>query len=353
MVVSTVAVNLQDCPPLGSVHRADLSAARKSEWEKLFTEGVRAESNGLAERAIEKYREAARVDGSFAELHYRLAECYTAMGQLDEARQHYVQARDCDALQFRADSRINEMICGVASGREAEGILLVDTDRALGKSELAQGRLPGNDLFYDHVHFNFEGDYQVAKNLLPIVETALELRHLEAGIPSKEDCAASLAFTQWDELWLAEPMVQLRAQPPFVDQVDHAGRQARAERNFASREQHLGTQDPEAAIGLYRRATSRRPDDWQLSYNFGRLLLKLKRYDQAAHQFENALRLFPNLLQAEIGIGDSLLEAGRVEEAVQHFVRAVQIDPHSKLARRALARALPAPSAARNPASEP
>jgi Tfp pilus assembly protein PilF len=148
-------------------------------------------------------------------------------------------------------------------------------------------------------------------------------------------------------------MTQLTARPPFVDQLDHDARQARAERNFASREQNLGILDPEEAIGLYRRATSTRARDWQLYYNFGRLLLRLKRYDQAVLQFENALRLFPRLLQAEIGIGDSLLEAGKVEAAVQHFVRAVEIDPHSKLARRALARAVPAPSAAGNPATEP
>jgi tetratricopeptide (TPR) repeat protein len=317
----------------------------------MFADGVKAESNDLSERAISSYREAARVDGGFAEVHFRLARCYAATGELDEACEHYAQARDCDALQFRADRRINELIRQVASGREAEGIFLADIDRAISQSELAKGRLPGDDLFYDHVHFRFNGDYLVAKTLLPIVETAIGLGWFAAQVPSQEQCAASLAFTTWDEVSTAEPMVQLTARPPFVDQLEHSTRQARVERNFASRANNLSMKDTEEAIASYRRAVSKRTDDWQLRYNFGKLLRKLKHYDQAKRQFENALRLFPDLFPAEISLGDSLLDGGRVDEAIEHYAKAIQIDPHSNAAKRALLRAVEAKSAAANPAT--
>src|SRR2546425_8150782 len=43
----------------------------------------------------------------------------SALGQFDDARKHFVQARDWDAMQFRTDSRINDILREIASGKPA------------------------------------------------------------------------------------------------------------------------------------------------------------------------------------------------------------------------------------------
>ena len=96
VVLSTVAVNLKDCPPF------------------------------MGSAAQERFR-----TGQFSE------------------------ARDLDELRFRADSRINAIIRDVAA---RTGAALADAERAFGPT-------PGSDLFYEHVHLKFAGNYLLARTV--------------------------------------------------------------------------------------------------------------------------------------------------------------------------------------------
>ena len=82
-------------------------------------------------------------------------------------------ARDLDALRFRADSRINAIIREVAAEQEAAGVRLVDAEQSLAKSDLAVGGIPGDGLFYEHVHLTFDGNYLLARAYWTQVEAAL------------------------------------------------------------------------------------------------------------------------------------------------------------------------------------
>ena len=75
VILSTVAVNLRDCPPFASQHRSDLSAEELAEWESLYQAGVELESKSRWEEALKKYEAAARIDDRFAELPFRLGRC--------------------------------------------------------------------------------------------------------------------------------------------------------------------------------------------------------------------------------------------------------------------------------------
>jgi len=64
--------------------------------------------------AVASFEKALAIDDHYAELHFRVARCRLALGETDAARNAFSLARDWDALQFRADSRINEIIRHVA-----------------------------------------------------------------------------------------------------------------------------------------------------------------------------------------------------------------------------------------------
>src|SRR5437762_2677865 len=110
LLLCTVGVNLQDCPPFASLHRPDLSPADETTWNGLYAAGVSLETEGRWADAAAQYQEAGRRDDGFAELHFRLARCWLALGRDAEARDHFQKASDEDALRFRADRQINRII---------------------------------------------------------------------------------------------------------------------------------------------------------------------------------------------------------------------------------------------------
>jgi tetratricopeptide (TPR) repeat protein len=163
IVVSTVGSSLKECAPFASLHRADLSDTDLAKWEKLYENGIEAQQSGRLPEAIEQYRQAAQIDDTFAELHFRWAQCCVALGQSDEAFQHFTRARDLDTLRFRCDTRLNEIIRTTASNGEPH-IRLADAAAILQErsSPASDHGADQSHYFYEHVHLTFEGNYRLA-----------------------------------------------------------------------------------------------------------------------------------------------------------------------------------------------
>jgi hypothetical protein len=236
VVLSTVATNLRDFPPLGSLHDPKLTdLLRTKQWETLYHRGVESEDRGDIAEALAGYRKAVDIDDHYAELHFRLARCYLATGDRDAAKRHFLQARDRDALQFCADSGLNDVVRQVATEYDGRRISLINAEKAMALSERCPDGILGAEFFSEHVHFRFDGDYEMARALLPAVVQALERDRgltpsASAQVPTREQCARALAFTRWDEVNTAAAMAELTSKPPFTRQFDHAVRQARAEK---------------------------------------------------------------------------------------------------------------------------
>ena len=110
---------------------------------------------------------------------------------------------------------------------------MADAEQSLAKSDLAVGGIPGDGLFYEHVHFTFDGNYLLARAVLDEVEAALPqlaASRKQEPVLSREQCAESLALTPWDEYRDGETHGGMTARPPFTGQLDHAARQASAEK---------------------------------------------------------------------------------------------------------------------------
>ena len=348
VVVATVAVNLQDCPPLGAMHPSGLAPQDLSRWDAAYAHGTNAEARGLPEQAIPHYLEAARWDDHFADLHFRLGRCYRATGQLDKAREHYERGRDWDTLQFRTDSRLNRIVREVARSQKDPGLFLVDAEKAFAEHAASEGRLPGSRWFHEHVHLTFDGDYLLAQTILPTVVDALGLRLTSKGlgpgprpVPTRQECAEALAFTAWDEVDVAAAMTQFTAKPPFLDQLDHAERQARAEAAIASRVKSTTSEDLQRCAVTYRAALARRPNDWQIHFNFGNLLRNLGDHASAATEYQAAVRLMPYFLPMRISLVEALWKTGRRDEARRQLADTLHIDPNYAPALDALAQITP------------
>lgn len=338
VILATVPVNLRDCPPLGSMHRADLG--RRAEWDAAFRAGVAAQEAGRTGEAIAHYREALALDDHHAELHFRLAECLDAAGDAASARRHFELARDRDALPFRTDGAMNDLIRGIAARRARANVRLADVERDLAASPLAERGVPGRRLFFEHVHPTFEGSWEIARSIYPALLSALAPAPGKGApapppFPSPDECRAYLGFTPWDELDWDASMVRVTGSPPFLDQAGHARRQAEAEESVRRRTEALPADAATKTLEVCSAAVARRPDDADLREKLGLLLLRLHRGPEAADLFGRLASEFTRRASLRLCCARAFVVAGRPADGFPYIRDAMRLAPWDAQAREA------------------
>lgn len=336
VIVSTVGTNLRDCAPFASMHRAGLDAAQKREWDALYHEGVGRQGAGDISGALKSYRAAARIDPQYAALDYRMGQCYEAAGDYVAARKSYVGARDYDTLRFRADSRINAIIrqvAGPSTSGPTSGLYLVDAARFF--EEASPGGIPGDNIFYEHVHMNFHGNYLLAEVMLRQIGRILPnwIKNKEgAGVLSEEQCEKRLAFTGYDHRRVYKDVAGRLRQPPFTNRLDNARELARYQQAVAALGKYASAAGMQEAAEEYRQAlevsSAGGPgsDPW-LHYNYAVLLSEEKNYAEAAVQFQAALRQLPEYYLAHEKLAEALAKLGDFKGAVAECGKALRIIP--------------------------
>jgi tetratricopeptide (TPR) repeat protein len=344
VVLSNVAVNLSSCPPFASEHRPGLSSTELAEWNALYKAGGGMEAARQWSETLEKFAAAARIDDRFAELQFRMGRCLLKMGRHAEAPEHFRLARDLDALRFRADSTINEIIRAEAAAGKSSGVYFVDAEAALAEGNPEAKGICGGDVFYEHVHFTFDGNYLLARAVLEQVRAALpELAALppQGEVPSRQRCAEALALTSWDEHQLAAEMVAMTSKAPFTNQWNHDGFKAA----LVGQRDSLATlaSQPEAkaaAWRTYEAAIARSPDDWSLRRHFGRMALEWGRPAVAVEHLRVAVASLPREGPLHLNLGNALAAIGESSEAISHFTTALEINRNDELAHYNLGNAL-------------
>ncbi len=319
VLVSTMAVDLKDSPPFGSEHRPGLSAADQGQWDQCVARGRQAETEGRTADALEAYAQAARLDADYAELAFRRARCELAQGQATAARANAQLACDLDTLRFRADSRLNAIIRQTAA---AQGVRLIDGEQELGRR--SSGGVPGEELFYDHVHLNFRGNYALAALFVPEVERALFGNHPSSfPLLAEAEVARRLGFTDFDRRRVLEEMRMRLQQPPFVSQSNFQERDGRLREALAA-----PAAPPAELVPEYRAALALAPDDSVLHAGFGRLLEAAGDGPGAAAQWKEVARLLPHEPEAWFQLGNFEHSAGRPAEAARFFQEALARKPN-------------------------
>jgi tetratricopeptide (TPR) repeat protein len=341
VVLSTVAVNLADCPPFGSQHRPGLSKEELARWQSVYQAGVDLQAKSRWSEALKPYEAAAQIDDRFADLQFRLGTCLMLLDRPAEARKRFVLARDLDVLRFRADSRIDAIIREVAAEQEPLGVRAVDAEKAFAESNLAADGVADRDLFYEHVHLTFDGNYLLARTVLGQVEAALpqlaQSRKEEADV-SRKRCAELMAFTTWDEYQMAGQMRELTAGPPFTNQLDHERRQASVQEGIAQLAKMASAPDAlQKTVAIYRAALEKAPDDLPLQHRFAKLAMAMNQPAMAVEHLLIVLQKQPENVMALNDLGSCLNDCGKPDEAVKHLQKALKIDPRFTMAHNNLA----------------
>ncbi len=343
VILCTVASNLGDCAPFGSAHRSNLSGAETAAWEETYNAGVALEAKGDCAQAAAKYQEAARLDDHFADLHFRLGRCCRELKEFDKGREELILARDQDVLRFRADTRINRIIRDTAAGQESNGIHLLDLVRIFEEEDKAAHGAPGSELFWDHVHMNFAGNYLLARSLVEELARnpaafSIEARHAETvSPPPVEKCAEALALTDWKRGLIVRLLLQQENNPPFTFQLNHDERCARLLEHQKELEKHNTPEDLKADSALYDSALEKDPQDLLLRMDFAELECDRDEFESAMEQFHICLEQAPcdtiadwindDIAGADLRKGSKLLAAGQSDASYQYVEAALKVRP--------------------------
>ena len=322
IVLSTVAVNLKDCPPFGSVPFASDRAAS----EQLCRDGAKALAEGRFENARTAF-EAASVSGDLpAEAQFQLATSLLHLTNAPAARRHFLQAAVDDTLPFRADSRINDAIRAAASRHAGESVTLCDAAEALSATS-PQG-IPGEELFYEHVHLNPNGNYALALAWAAAVEPLLPAAHKQGAKSSwvsQAECEQWLGLTDWNRVSILDEVLRRIQRPPFSGQSGQAGRIARMEGRIAALRQQLTDEAAATARGVYERALRRAPEDFWLHANYAEFLEARREWKPAAALRRKVCQLTPASYFPLYALGVVLKEAGELAEAHEVLLRSVAL----------------------------
>jgi tetratricopeptide (TPR) repeat protein len=332
IIFCTVPSNLKDSPPFASLHRPNLTDIEKKSWEELYQQGVAYESAGKYAEAVKRYLKAAEIDDSYADLQFRLGRCYWAMSEYDKARERYIRARELDTLRFRADNRINEIIRNVACDRTAEGVYLLDAVRTFEKN--SPHEIPGEELFYEHVHMNFHGNYLLATTICKQAEEILpeKIKRQNANhglLLTESECAQRLAYNDLARHKIADEVLnKFIKEAPFTNQLYHKQQVRQLEGKIKVLKANLTPESLKNAAAEYQRAIENEPSDRWLRWRYAFLLSEnLGNYEAAAEQLRLIQQDWPHDYNVHTSRGILLARLGDGDPAIAEFLKAIRIMP--------------------------
>ncbi|WP_221031920.1 hypothetical protein [Actomonas aquatica] len=279
VVVSTVAVNLSDCAPFVS---------------------------------------RPAPDGLDADTHFHRGRERLAAGDTAAATTHFRTALQYDALRFRADDRINQIIRDTTAA--APGAYLADSATALG--------LGGRRHFFEHVHLTFTGNHAITRELATVAAPLLAPHATIGRFPSIADLAAAIGFTPVGHLSQWQVMNDLVTRPPFTGQSTYAEDRtfARAEIN---RLNHLLTPDAlSRASGTIEAARLADPGSAFLAFHAAKLAVQLGDRARALRLLDAHDAIVPANAESRVLRAFLLAETGAPRAAVDLFLAVIEAEPY-------------------------
>jgi tetratricopeptide (TPR) repeat protein len=326
VILSTVGSNLRDCAPFASLHSTALTEPQKAQWKEFDREGIARQAAGDYKEALKQFSQAWAIDPHYAELPFRMGTCDLALSNDDQALREFELARDDDALAFRADTRINHIIKDASDRDSGKGVYFLDAARML--AQFSPDKIPGNELFYEHVHLNFDGNYLLGRAFADQTAKLLAKSLVSGGKnewASPEVCDSRLAVSPWDRFRVWQENFSRVSEPPFTDQLNSASRA----RFYSAKLQELNSQmndkTRDKARAMYKDAVTLAAEDTFLHGNFAQFLGQTGDLAEAIKEERLVGELLPQTPSVPCKAGQLLVLEGNTDEAEKSFSQALVI----------------------------
>ena len=165
-------------------------------------------------------------------------------------------ARDLDTVRFRADTTVNETIRQVAAESGGGGRSPRLTSNASSRHASPDG-IPGEDVFLEHVHLNFHGNYLLARSVLHKLREVLPPSRARSGraLSRADVCASGWRTPAGTSTRTRCTSARCSAQPPFTNQFDAAERDQRWEKRLQGLRQQRQPEQLKKTLAQYQQAS--------------------------------------------------------------------------------------------------
>ena len=331
VLLNTVSVNLKDFPPFASLGSSNLPPDQREQFHKLLTSGITQENENQFQPAAGTFEKAALIDPKFAELHFRWAISLLHLTN-SAARERFQHACDLDALPFRADTTINSTIRRIGREMTNGGVVVCDAEQLIAQSSTAH--IAGDESFFEHVHFNFDGNFRLGRFWAENVEQFLPQSARAEAKPdwdSQEACERNLGLTPWNRSFVIDSVISRMSHPPLSSQFNNPTRLAKLQAELKSLQaRQIGTNAVmRSGQGLVD-AMQRAPEDPFLLEGFGNFLEAVGDQKQAASAYKKMLEMLPNDFYSRLQLGRMYGELGQPasgEPLLQQAARQRQSTP--------------------------
>ena len=318
VVLSTVPVNLRQSAPFLSVSRDDISAGDESKLTALRERAELQALNGRWREAQDLWQQAIALDAGHADSHFQLATSLENLGEYALARSHYERALDLDGLRFRADTRINAIIEGVAREYDSSQVSFVHSSKGFDRASAPYA--PGWDLLVEHVHYDFSGNAVLAR----IFARAIA-RHLSPTTPPKllkpEEVAARIGFPNHETIENLKNLQGMAKQPPFPGQSNYQDYLAFLATELSSVTAEVG--EPKDVVRRRQQVLVDGEGDWKLHFEMIALARHLKNKQAQYYHLDQLFKLYPHNRESYINLATLLSQDGRWAEVIPLLERSL------------------------------
>lgn len=329
VLLSSMSVNLKDCPPFASMLNNQLSASDRAQFDALYADGVTLQTNQQPVLAAQKFAQAARLDPKFAMLQFRWAECLLAQTNLSAAQEHFQLACDVDVLPFRANTPINAAIRSLAVELAGTNFAFCDAEAALA-SATPEG-IAGDDSFFEHVHFNFNGNYRLAKawaeQIMHLMPGELQ-RKAHPEWASQDTCERAIGLSDWNRGFVISSVASRMELPPLAGQLNNPQRLLVLQHAMSLLNQRQLQTNILAQTHLdFAAAVRSRPADAFLHENYANFLEAIGDLTNALVEYQKIVDLLPHDFYGSLQAGRLCSQLGRLSEAKALLERACLARP--------------------------
>ena len=314
VLLSSVPVNLRHSGPFLSVHSLDLSNELLDQWRELTRKGSENSDQENWADAIAHFQAALEIDSDYADTHFRLATAFENIIQFEQAKTHYQRALDLDALRFRADTQINQIIQQVATRIGNEAFSFVDSAAAAQRA--SQPFQPGWNLFLEHVHYDFVGNHIIAAELFRSIMSNLTGADTYQPLPSVE-VAKRIGFPNYDTIEEVKNLQGMIQHPPFPGQSNYTELENFLDNKLRSVTKEVGS--PMAVVQRRREVTDAGLADWKVHFELAILNERVRDTPAMYHHLNRILELYPHNRESYMKIAEAMSKDGKWREVIPYL----------------------------------
>lgn len=318
VVLSTVPVNLRHSAPFLSLQDESLTAEQRKQASDLRERATAESRNQKWEAAAVLWQEVVELDPMHADSHFQLATTLERQGDYAGARRHFNRALDLDALRFRADTKINDLVKAAAKDYPDSVLSFVDSAAAFDRASAPFA--PGWESLVEHVHYTFSGNDILARVFARAIATHIEDSRPQ-GVLSSEQVAERIGYPNHETIQNIQNLQGMAEQPPFPGQSNYQDYLAHMADELSKLEGQVG--EPKDVVRRRQKVLAEGTADWKVHFEMAALAKYLKNKQAQYYHLTTLNKVYPHNRESQMNLATLLSQDGRWAEAIPVLERSL------------------------------